>query len=289
MRPALVLVVVLLLAPAVGAQGLLERSRVDPPRTPPAEDRGSSKPSEAHADSTPSCFDDPVAEVFGGLFAMVVAAPVLGPMALLEDDWTRSAVFPGHPYARRDGGFLDPSLDPDTSRTSSFLDPRYLKPWTARLLLENGNNFHGLNRTGAHLFFDTGSRFGISSRWDHYRERLGCGCWDYTTLGDAHLTVRFAQSRHAEFHAGLGARWRFDHSDTSGGVSFLYGANFYPIDPLVVSASIDLGNLDRQFVFRARASAGWQIGRCELLGGYDFLRLGSVNLQGPFLGLRLWF
>jgi hypothetical protein len=27
----------------------------------------------------------------------------------------------------------------------------------------------------------------------------------------------------------------------------------------------------------------------ELLGGYDFLRLGSADLQGPFLGVRLWF
>jgi hypothetical protein len=29
---------------------------------------------------------------------------------------------------------------------------------------------------------------------------------------------------------------------------------------------------------------GW-----EVFTGYDFLRIGSVNLQGPLLGLRLWF
>jgi hypothetical protein len=29
--------------------------------------------------------------------------------------------------------------------------------------------------------------------------------------------------------------------------------------------------------------------RWETFGGYDFLRIGTVNLQGPMVGLRLWF
>jgi hypothetical protein len=29
---------------------------------------------------------------------------------------------------------------------------------------------------------------------------------------------------------------------------------------------------------------GW-----ELFAGYDFLRIGTVNLQGPMVGLRFWF
>jgi hypothetical protein len=27
----------------------------------------------------------------------------------------------------------------------------------------------------------------------------------------------------------------------------------------------------------------------ELFGGYDFYRIGAVDLQGPMAGLRLWF
>ena len=286
MRPVMVVLVLLSLLPMAGAQGKLQRTREEPARQP--------SESADRADTPSSCADEGgfaelFAEPLGAVLGLTVAAPFVGPHALLGDSFERSALLPGHPYARPEGGFLEVGLRPENNHDGALLDPPFLKPWSLRLQLENGNDFDGLNRTGAHLFLDTASRFGVVTRWDHYRERLGCGCWDYTTLGDAHLTFRFAQSAAAQFHAGLGARWRFDRSDTSGGVSFLYGADFFPIDPLVVSTSIDLGNLDRQFVFRARASAGWQVGRCELLGGYDFLRFGSVNLQGPFVGLRLWF
>lgn len=288
MRPALVALTLLTLArPAVG-QGKLQRSRQEPARQPAAAGEAD--------DKRPPCpdeEDDVLGELFGPVlgqaFAAVIAAPFVVPARLLGDHIEREALFPGHPYARPEGGFLDPSLRPDAGGGTSFRDPQYLKPWSVRLALENGNDFDGLNRTGAHLAFDTSFRLGLSSRWDHYRERLAGGGWDHTTLGDAHLTFRFAQGRAAQFHAGLGGRWRFDRHDTSGGVSFLYGADIFPFDPLVLSAAVDLGNLDRQFVFRARASTGWQVGRCELLGGYDFLRLGPVNLQGPFVGLRLWF
>lgn len=281
MRKALVLSALLALASPAFAQGLVERSRTDPPPAPPS----------ARLDASRSCPEDDSAfgEVIGPLLGAALGAPFVLPHKLLGDDLSRSALFPGHPYARPDGRFLDTALREGPEMPQTILDPQSLRPWSARLQLENGNDFSGLNRTGAALSLDSASRFGLSTRWDHYRERLTCGCWDYTTLGDAHLTYRFAQSPAAQFYAGLGARWRFDHSDTSGGVSALYGADLFPVDPLVLSASIDLGNLDRSFVFRARASAGWQVGRFELLGGYDFLRLGSANLQGPFLGLRLWW
>lgn len=40
---------------------------------------------------------------------------------------------------------------------------------------------------------------------------------------------------------------------------------------------------------RLRAMVGWQIGRLELYGGYNYLCIGSVPFQGPLLGARLWF
>jgi hypothetical protein len=70
---------------------------------------------------------------------------------------------------------------------------------------------------------------------------------------------------------------------------FLYSADVFPIEPVVISASIDLGNLDNAFVIHGRGTIGWQIDRFELFVGYDFLRIGAVNLQGPLAGLRLWF
>jgi hypothetical protein len=90
-------------------------------------------------------------------------------------------------------------------------------------------------------------------------------------------------------YAGLGCRLLTDDRDTRAGVNFVYGGDWFPARPLVVSASCDLGNLDAAFVVRARATVGAAWRRWEVFGGYDFLRIGSVNLQGPMLGLRVWF
>lgn len=57
----------------------------------------------------------------------------------------------------------------------------------------------------------------------------------------------------------------------------------------MVSADLDLGTLGAASVFRGRLTGGVVWNRCELFTGYDYLRIGAVDLQGPVLGLRAWF
>ena len=38
---------------------------------------------------------------------------------------------------------------------------------------------------------------------------------------------------------------------------------------------------------RGSVSAIWH--GCEIFTGYDFLRIGGTNLQGPMVGVRFWF
>ena len=118
---------------------------------------------------------------------------------------------------------------------------------------------------------------------------LGGGQSDETLLGDTELTYRFVQREWVQMHAGLGFRLLADRWDTRAGFNFFYGADVYPVAPLVLSTAVDLGNLDAAFVVHARFTAGVNYRNWELLAGYDFLRVGSVNLQGPLLGLRFWF
>jgi hypothetical protein len=108
-------------------------------------------------------------------------------------------------------------------------------------------------------------------------------------VGDVNLVYRIAQADWVQMHAGVGGRIWTDRYATYGGFNFTYGADFFPLKPLVISTQLDLGNLSDAFVTRARATVGWQINRLELYGGYDFLRIGSVNFQGPMIGARLWF
>jgi hypothetical protein len=108
-------------------------------------------------------------------------------------------------------------------------------------------------------------------------------------LGDTNLTFRFAQTERMQMYAGLGFRMQTDRYDTRFGFNFLYGGDVFLSDPLVLSASLDVGNLSSDLVVHGRATVGLNYKRWEVFGGYDFLRIGSVNLQGPMLGLRLWF
>jgi hypothetical protein len=283
MRVLLVGVVVLLLSGPVAAQGTLARTRIDREPTPKLE------PPDEPAARSSSGFeptDDSAGDLWGGLAtfgALAVTSPLWAPAVLLNDDLLRCGYFAGHPYAGGYGGYLivNPTKD----------DPEFdsLRTWAVRVGIEDGHDFRSVNRLGTLFALDTSSRWGISSRWDYYRERLTGNASDATTLGDFHVTYRIAQAGCIQIHAGLGGRWRFDEHTVDGGGSFLYSADVFLREPVVFSTSVDLGNLDRKFVVRARASFGLQLSHAELLVGYDFLRFGDVNLQGPFAGLRLWF
>src|SRR5262249_12885444 len=100
---------------------------------------------------------------------------------------------------------------------------------------------------------------------------------------------RFAQKEWIEMVAGAGARSWTDSIIDRWGFNFHYGADLWPVRPLTVSASVDLGNLGRDFVVETHCQVGLTFRRWELFAGYDFRRIGDVNLQGPYAGLRLWF
>src|SRR5262249_14468895 len=121
------------------------------------------------------------------------------------------------------------------------------------------------------------------------RENLGGGRSDATTIGDMNLTYRFAQHEKIQFYAGIGARVLTDPCTTNWGANVLYGFDLFPRKPWIVSALVDGGNLGSAGVIHTRVTAGVAIRHFELIGGYDFMRIGSVNIQGPTAGLRLWF
>ncbi|MBY0233156.1 MAG: hypothetical protein K2W96_28055 [Gemmataceae bacterium] len=205
-------------------------------------------------------------------------------MLLLDDNGTRKARFSDHPYALDYASYLDTT---GFGRGSDA--PQPTKGWGTRLGLENGNDFSGLNRLGGRAWLDTTARLGVTTSWDHFQERLPGGGTDELVLGDLMLTWRFAQAEWMQMHAGLGGRGLFDRYRVRGGFNFLYSADVFPIEPLVLSSSVEVGHLNEAFTLRLRASAGVQWKHAEAFVGYDWLRIGGADLHGPMAGLRLWF
>ena len=99
----------------------------------------------------------------------------------------------------------------------------------------------------------------------------------------------FVQAERLQMRAGLGVRIITDRYLTDVGFNATLGADWYPRKPLVISSTIDGGTLGHAGVFRAQGSIGYLFKRWEIFTGYDYLRIGSTALQGPILGLRLWF
>jgi hypothetical protein len=292
----LVIGVILALASPASAQGILARTRMHPPPSAPepAPPAPSSTTNSSSSSNTWDGVSDSDAGLWGylaavGLGTVLATSPLWGPAGIVGDNFDTPAYFPGYPHAVARAGYLVVGPSQDEFEAGTFLDPEYLKSWGLRAAVEDGHDFGSLNRIGTRIDFDTTCRLGASMHWDYYHDHLGDHLSDETTLGDAHLTVRIAQADWIQMHAGLGGRWRFDEHTVNGGASFLYSADVFLWNPVILSSEVDLGNLDRQFIVRSRTSLGAHLGHCELLAGYDFLRLGSVNLQGPFAGVRLWF
>jgi hypothetical protein len=288
LRPVAVLLVVLTLAIPARAQGVLEHARQDADR-PSFPD--TSVPAPAPLSSAPAVGSGE-GDVYGALALIglaVVTAPVWFPPIWLNDPFPVHGWFPGHPYALPDIGYIDRGAFREGAKDLDFFDSQRVKSWSTRATVEAGDNFSGLTRVGGRFALDTEWRVGVTSAWDFYRERQPCGCIDETVIGDLNLTVRFAQASWIQMYTGLGARGMFDANRTRAGVNFQYGADFFLADPVVVSTLFEMGNLREAFVTRLRATVGIQMQHAELFAGYDWLRIGGADLQGPMVGLRLWF
>lgn len=284
MARTLACLAVLLLPLAGLAQGKLDQVReaVDRPPDPPRP-----------ADSKPGSSDDSddfLADLFGPVFVYAFAAPWLGPHAALDPGLDVPGRFTRYPYAAPDTGHiaLDRRDRPWDERVQ-FLDRPDTQWYSVRATAEVGGDFDGLTRTGVRLFLDTDTRFGLKSDWDYYVERLPCGCRDDLGIGDVTATYRFVQHEQIQMHTGLGARFLIDHGRDRAGANFLYGFDAFPVQPAHLFGSFEAGTLGTAGVLRFHGGAGatWRSG--ELFAGYDYLWISGATLQGPFVGLRLWY
>lgn len=269
-----------LAVPAVGAaQGKLDQVREAVNRPAAATDSDSSS-------------DDPVADaaghVFGGVFAQILAAPWALPRADLDAGSKINVRFTPFPYADSLTRYV--VLDRPPDGRPSYYDLPDSQWWSVRASAEAGSDFSGLNRLGLGLVLDTNTRFGLKSDWDWYTERLPCGCRDELWLGDLTATYRFVQNEGVMMTTGLGARFLLDDRGRDrGGFNFLYGFDAFPAKPVHVFGAFEGGAIPGAWVTRLRGGVGVNWTHAELFAGYDWVRIGGVNLHGPMAGLRLWF
>jgi len=218
-----------------------------------------------------------------------ILAPFYAPIDLQEEDNDTLHLFAPHPYAHGYRGYLVPTTIGDDMSYERHSGIVKTKGWGVRVSLDDGNDFQGMNRLGGRLKFETASGIGLTANWSYFVEQLPSGGKDTTNIGDVNLTARYAEGAFGSAYVGLGVRALADEKQSDFGFNFTYGGDWFPVRPYVVSVNLDLGTLGSAWVVHLRGSIGVTYHGWEAFVGYDFLRVGSVNLQGPMAGVRWWF
>lgn len=243
---------------AVYAQGKLETARG-------AMSRSSSSDSSNDSD-TSSSDDGSRSTGHGGTPSFFLLYPY-------ADNW------PGAMWSEDFEVWDDPDVEP--ARPS-------IKGWSGRFSLDASNDFDGLNRFNAGLLLESSRGLGAETSWTHLYERLPGGGHDQMLLGDLNLTLGM-HARYVQVRVGAGGRLATDRRQTHGGPNLTMGLDIYPFKPATLSTRVDVGTLGEAKVFHVRSTVGFLWKRLEFFTGYDSLRIGPVDLQGPVAGIRFWF
>jgi hypothetical protein len=208
---------------------------------------------------------------------IVAASPFYLPMTVMGDGLSTPGYFLSFPYDGVSGYVTSDALMPGTCFIGGRFDADYVA------------NFDRLDNFGGHLLLETSPRFGLDARANYLEERLSGGGRDELWLGDCNLVYRFAQSDWGEFRTGLGLNWLDDATRADLGFNFIYAADFFPMKPWVVSATLDAGTLGRAALFRFRGTAGVMINRFELYTGYEYSDIERTHWNGLVGGVSVWF
>jgi len=208
------------------------------------------------------------------------------PHYAMGDSIKRPAWFAGYPYADGTPGAV--WIQRTDKLGQKLPAPKGLRPLSLQMSFESSYDASMLHRFTGSLRLDTAYRVGLEGSWSYFWDTLKGGDAETLWSGDANVIIRFAQTERALMYTGAGARFMVDGLGVVPGFNLTYGLEAYPIRPLVVGFSIDMGNLGEAFVVHGRATVGAVLGRVEAYLGYDALKIAETVVHGPIAGLRYY-
>ncbi|MCO4763370.1 MAG: hypothetical protein KC502_17770, partial [Myxococcales bacterium] len=241
----------------------------------------SSSSSSFGSNSSSSAGDDWI------LAAYIVTSPWWGPRAAMGDSSRHRFAYLSHPYANNHPGFI---VSAGRDRPQMQLGGRSVlgQGMSVRASVDGGMVDSNLGRMGVSGVISGRHRFEVETRWDLFTEAPAEGGIDRIWLGDVNLTYQHAVGRHGQFRAGVGIRSLVDAEGNRHGFNFTYGFDLYPVDPIVIHAAFDAGNVGTAGFVQLHASVGVMMGPMELYAGYDQTWVDDIDLGSPVVGLRLW-
>ena len=268
------------------AQGLFSEIKNNVRKQPTAKTK---KNRQAHsAPSTEPLIDsfigEDVSDAIGLAVIGAISMPLALPISIAEDKYRTKAYFPGYPYQDNSTGYL--MLD-----RSSQHEPITSEPFSYSIQSSIEYTYYSneISKIGNRFLVDTTSRFGIDGEFSYWKESLPGNANDNFWAGDTNVIFRFAQAESFQMRTGLGLNWLSDNLGSDFGFNFTYKGDFFPIDPLVISAELDLGKIGSSNLSHVRITTGMNFRHAEVFVGYDHFRLGETEFDGFISGLRIWF
>lgn len=188
-------------------------------------------------------------------------------------------MFAPYPYAEGTPGIVFPT---GWQNTTPY-------PFSARLAFEYGDDFDVLGRFAGAGMFESATGWGLDAAGHVYVEQLESNETNDLFIGEIDVLYRFFQTERTQWRAGVGMNYFEDTIDNTSGVKFTLRADYFPVNPLILSGEVEGGTLGHTSTFHTRASIGFNINQAEFFTGYDYRSIGSVHIEGPMLGVQFWY
>ncbi len=153
--------------------------------------------------------------------------------------------------------------------------------------------FHGIGSVGAALRVGFPFGFELHVAYHVYFEPLPDRT-DAIALGRIGIAWRILDLDEVQVRLGMAFRQFIDIEGSLMGAETFGGADFFPIEPLVLSLEGGAGNVGEALVLQVRATAGLVAGPIEVYAGWEHVMLqpfggrAGVSLTGPVFGVRSW-
>lgn len=206
------------------------------------------------------------------------------PISAAEDVYDTLSYFPGYPYQDDSEGYLMVNW---VSKHKPITSETY--PYSLQTSIDYTLYSNKISKTGTRFLLDTTSRIGIDSEFSYWGESLPGGPHDNSWAGDTNLLFRFAQTESFQMRPGIGYNWLSDNIRSDFGFNFTYKGDFFPLDPLIISTELDLGEIGSSNLSHFCLTTGIHYRHAEIFLGYDHFRLAETKFDGFMSGLRIWF
>ena len=150
-------------------------------------------------------------------------------------------------------------------------------------------DFDDIDSWNAHFVLDNPGPVGLDFQWSHLTEKLTGAPRDSLNLADLNLTYRWIESPELISRIGGGINLLSDRFGTEVDYNFTLSSDFFPAKPWIIHLELDHGEIGSVHQTHLLSTVGVNYRRIEYLIGYEYRRIGQVNIDGPLMGIKFWW